>query len=359
MQKLMWTLFITTAVFILSCGGHEPIQRQPVSVKVEVVGGSKGSGGLRYSASIEPDVQVDLAFKVNGYVEEILQVTGADGRSRSVQDGDVIKKGTVLARIRSQEYSDRVAEAQASMTQAKADYDRALNLYENQSISKADYDASYARYTSAQARYRQAAADLADCQLRAPMDGVILKRTIENGALVGPASGGAFVIADVRNVKAVFGVTDLAVSTMKMGASQAIATEAFPGTEFTGTITRIASFADPVSRVFEVECTIPNKDNRLKPGMIASLKTATEIPAIQAVFIPLNAVVRPKNSTTGYAVYVVKENGESLVSREQIVELGDVMGNMIAVEKGLGGGEQVVIAGATMLADSQEVIIIP
>jgi multidrug efflux system membrane fusion protein len=245
-----------------------------------------GENGLRYSANIKPDVQVDLAFKASGYVEEIFQVAGVDSRRRNVQEGDFIKKGTVMARVRANEYRDRVAEAQAALTKAKSDFDRAAKLFENQSVSKADYDAAYAGYTSAQA--------LRDCALQAPMDGYVLRRNVEVGTLAALGMPG-FVLADTRAVKAVFGVPDMIVGQMKMGDYQTVTTEAIPGVDFRGRISRIAPSADPNSRVFEVECTIPNPDNRLKAGMIAALKIAAQASSPSAMLLPLNAIVRPRN----------------------------------------------------------------
>jgi multidrug efflux system membrane fusion protein len=345
-------------ILIIACSKPQEHVAQPTPVTVWTVVNTAGENGLRYSANIKPDVQVDLAFKAGGYVEEIFQVTGVDGRRRNVQEGDFIKKGTVLARVRDNEYRDRVAEAQAALTKAKSDFDRAAKLFENQSVSKADYDAAYAGYTSAQARYDQAAQALRDCALQAPMDGYVLRRNIEVGTLAALGMPG-FVLADTRAVKAVFGVPDMIVGQMKMGDYQTVATEAIPGVDFHGRITRIAPSADPNSRVFEVECTIPNPDNRLKAGMIAALKIAAQASSPSAMLLPLNAIVRPRNDPKGYAVFVVEEQNGKQISRERKVSLGDVVGNAIAVNAGLQGGEKVIVRGATLVVDSQEVRIIP
>ncbi|MGH7496110.1 MAG: efflux RND transporter periplasmic adaptor subunit [bacterium] len=300
------SLVMLTLLAIIACGKHEEIVTPPTPVKVQVVAGSAANGGLRYSANVAPDVQVELAFKVSGYIDNILQVRGADGRMRNVQDGDFIKRGTVLAHVRDNEYRDRVADAQASLTQAKADYERAAKLYETKSASKADYDGAYARLSSSQARYAQAAQSLDDCALRAPMDGFVLRRSIEVGNLAGPGGLG-FILADTRSVKVVFGVPDVLVEQMKMGDFQNVTTEALPGAEFRGRITRVAPSADPSSRVFEIECTVPNPENRLKVGMIAALQVSTSALPNPEMLVPLNAIIRPVDDPQGYAVFVVED----------------------------------------------------
>ncbi len=349
---------VIALISITACSKPQEHVAPPTPVTVWTVANTADASGLRYSANIKPDVQVDLAFKVNGYIDEIFQMAGADGRRRNVQEGDFIRKGTVLARVKDTEYRDRVTEAQAALTKAKSDFDRTAKLFENQSVSKVDYDAAYAGYTSAQARYDQAAQALRDCALHAPMDGYVLKRNIEVGTLVAPGMPG-FVLADTRAVKAVFGVPDMIVGQMKMGDYQTVTTEAIPGVDFRGRLTRIAPSADPNSRVFEVECTIPNPDNRLKAGMIAALKVATQTASPAAMLLPLNAIVRPRNDPKGYAVFVVEEQNGKSIARERKINLSNVVGNSIAVSAGLLGGEKVIVRGATLVVDSQEVRIIP
>jgi multidrug efflux system membrane fusion protein len=355
---IRWAVLAST---LAACKGHDsPPPRAPLPVTVEEVAATSGAGGLRYSASITPDVQVDAAFKVSGYVEQILQVRGVDGRTRNVQDGDFVRRGTVLARIREREYRDALIGAQAALTKSKADFERTSQLYENRSVSKADYDAAYAKFQADQAQHDQAGQSLADCSLRAPLDGYVLKRSIEIGSLVAPGTP-AVSMGDVRSVKVVFGVPDVLVSSMHPGADQVVAVEAVPGTQFRGKITRVAPSADASSRVFEVEVTLPNRDGALKSGMIASLEVAPGATPADAAgrLVPLNAVVRPPGNSEGYAVFVVEQAAGRPIARLRRVSLGDVNGNLIQVRTGLQGGERVIVRGATLAVDSQDVRIIP
>jgi RND family efflux transporter MFP subunit len=356
-RTLLSSIALLTTV---SACGHEAAKAPALPVTVHTVSGGGAGGGVRYSASIRPDVQVDVAFKVSGYVEDIAQVRGADGRMRNLQDGDYVRRGTMLARIRDREYRDAVAQTEAGLTQAKADFDRVSQMFENRSASKADYDAAYAKYQANQAQHDQATQSLADCTLRTPLDGYVLRRSVEVGTLVAQGTAG-FQVGDLRAVKVVYGVPDVLVGTMKLGALQSVSAEAVPGPPLRGRITRVAPSADASSRVFEVEVTIPNADGRLKPGMIASLQvagTATQT-ASAGTLVPLNAVIRPPGDPTGYAVFVVDDLQGQPAARLRRVELGDVSGNFIRVTSGLAGGERVIIRGATLAVDSQTIRIIP
>jgi RND family efflux transporter MFP subunit len=341
-----------------ACGSREPPQPPPLPVTAYAVTGTTAGGQVRYSASIRADVQVDVAFRVAGYVESILQVRGADGRMRNVQDGDFVQEGTALAQLRTTEYRDQVAEANANVTQARAEFDRIALLFENRSASRSDYDAASTRVAATRARYDQAAIALADATLRAPMSGTVLNRSIEVGSLVGVGAPG-FTLADTRQVKAVFGVTDILVAGLRIGTPQAVTAEAVPGVVFHGRITRVSPAADPGSRVFEAEVTIPNPDGRLRPGMIAAIEIAAADAAAAVMVVPLNAIVRPPGESSGYAVYVIEGDGEVGMARLRRVELGDVTGNMIGITAGLAGGDRVILRGATLVSDSQAVRIIP
>ncbi|HEY7481247.1 MAG TPA: efflux RND transporter periplasmic adaptor subunit [Gemmatimonadales bacterium] len=341
---------------LAACGGEELPPAPPLPVTVSVVGAAEGANEARYGGAIKADASVDVAFKMSGVVDRITQVAGADGRTRTIQDGDRVRRGQVLAQLRQAEFRDQLSDAEAGLQQAEADYERASQLYENRSVSKAEYDAAYAKYTAGRARQSQAAISLADATLRSPIDGVILKRAVEVGSLAGP-SAPAFTVADTRIVKVVFGVPDVVVADLKLGERLAIQAEAIPGEVLQGRITRISPSADPNSRVFEVEAALPNPDGRMKVGMLATLRLGDGAPDA-GVFVPLASVVRPAGDSTGYAVYVVADSAQPRAKLRRVT-LGDVSGNQIAVREGLAQGERVIVRGATIVGDGQTVRVMP
>lgn len=354
------TCWIAAAMLagVVGCGGDGPPPNPPLPVTVAAVGGTPGDvGETRYSGAIKADASVDIAFKMSGVVEQITQVRGADGRMRDLQDGDVVRRGQVLARLRQNEFRDQMSDAEASLRQARADYERASQLYENRSMSKAEYDAAYARYTASVARQSQAAISLGDATLRAPLNGVIIKRTIEVGSLAGPSTP-AFTVADTRMVKVVFGVPDIIVGELKPGGRLTIQAEATPGAMLEGRITRISPSADPNSRVFEVEAALPNPEGKFKVGMLATLSLGKPA-ATSSIYVPLAAVVRPAGDSDGYALYTLKDSAGRQVARLTRVRLGDVSGNLIAVQQGLAPGSRVIVRGATIVADGQPVQVMP
>src|SRR5260370_26521875 len=143
-------------------------------------------------------------------------------------------------------------------------------------MTRPDYDAARAAFASAEAKVAGARAQLEaaelsfrDATLVAPTDAVVLSRSIEVGTLAN-AGTVAFVLADLTRVKAVFAVPDSLVQRAKTGASLSVTSDAFGNVEFPGRISALAPSADPQSRVFSVDVTIPNPRRQLTPGMVAN-----------------------------------------------------------------------------------------
>ena len=359
-------------LLLAGCERQESYETPLRPVRVATVTERSLKDALRYSANIAPYSQVNLAFQAGGYIKSIQQKKGADGRRRNLQQGDDVSPNTVLARVDPGTYQQKVREAQAqlasalaSLKKAQQDFARAEALYASQSLTKPDYDSAVQELGVAQAQVDGARAQLKDaninlgyCDLKAPGPGVILQRNIEVGDLVGIGAVG-FVLSDVTSVKAVFGVPGLILKDLKMGEPLAVVTESIPNTPFEGKITAISPAANTQVRVFEVELTIPNPQNRLKPGMIASLDLGSRAPLPALMMIPIAAVVSSQSDPDGYAVYVVQDQGGNQVARLRDVGLGQVAGNMIAVTHGVALGERVIVTGASMVADGEKVRVIP
>lgn len=378
-------LALGALALVAGCRASAPAPPAPQAVKVAVVERAVAASARRYSAHIEPASRVDLAFKASGYVESIAKVPGVDGVPRTLQEGDFVEAGREVASLRRTDYAQKVAEAEAALAQAKAGADQALldegraaKLAERNSIAAAELDGARTKLASAnavlagaKARVDGAKTALGDTSLRAPMAGVIVKRSVEIGSLAAPGTI-AFSIADVRSVKAVFGVPDTDLARVHLGAAQSVTSDALVGLELRGRITRIAPSADPKSRVFEAEVLIPNADDRLKIGMVVALSlgdgeaprgVATPASKPDTPLVPLSAIVRPAPGSSSFAVFVVDDAPGGApgkgVAHARIVELGEYLGRVIPVRSGLVGGERIVVQGAGLLSEGESVEVVP
>jgi RND family efflux transporter MFP subunit len=348
----------TTAIALLAltlaaCAQQQISEPVPTAVELASVREISSGNATRYSATVEPDAQVAVAFRISGYVEAV-----------AVEEGDRVTKGTVLARIRRSDYAEKLgqasasqAEAQAALAQAKSDLDRAKALFAANALTKPELDAAIASVEVNEARLNrgraaagEASLALNDTALVAPIDGIILRRNIETGDLGAPGAV-AFVLAETQTVKVTFGAPDTMVRAFAVGHSIDVTTESMPDRTYRGTVARIAPAADPKTRNFDVELHIDNKSNDLKPGIVASIEMDPGTAPLLA--IPLDAVIRPKSSES-YAVYVV-DDGKAKAKR---VELGDPMGNLVALRAGLVKGEAVIVSGPALLVEGQPLRVV-
>jgi RND family efflux transporter MFP subunit len=362
---------LLTIPYLLAGCGKDGNQKTVTPVRVEKVAIQDENSPLRYTATVNPYSQVNLDFKVDGYVREIWQVQGADGRMRDIQEGDYVTKDMPLALVDPTEYLAKVVEAKSQLTEAQATlqkdteaYKRAQILYSEKSMIAPEYDKAVKNYKVSNAQVKAAEANLIEaeqnlsyCTLRPPSNGVLLKRNIEVGTLVRPGSEG-FVLADVSAVKVLFSVPDIVLGDVSLGEEMEVTTKSIIDTIFLGRITEIAPAANTRSRVFNVEITIQNPENLLKPGMIASLNVFKG-DSVKPVFVaPLSSIVRSVNGQDGYAVFTVEESGGKTITERRDVKLGNIYGNRIAVIEGLQEGEKVITMGAQQVRSGQEVNII-
>jgi len=361
---------VSVALVLGGCNHESQIPSQPPkAVRLATVAASRmRAETLRYSASILPYAQVDLMFRSSGYVTNISQVRGADGRTRDIGTGDYVEQGLTLAHIRREDLQNQVAQAQAQVDQAAAqhnkadqDFQRAKALYSTQSLTKPDFDHSEEAFTATQAAMDNAKAALlqaqlllGDADLKAPFSGYILSRNIDLGSLVSPASS-AFTIADIGRVKATFGAPDYVLREIRLGQELTIQTENDAAT-LKGRITSISPSADTRNRIFAIEVTVNNRDHHLKPGMIASVALG-EVPH-SSISVPLSAIVPFPSEPEHFAVMVAQDRGGTVIATLRKIQLGATQDNSVAVE-GVQPGERVVSVGAQLLRDGDSIQVIP
>jgi HlyD family secretion protein len=384
-------LLIIASILTVACASHDSSADalSPKAVRLASVESSPHAESTAYSAVIAPNAQVDLAFRVSGYVVDIHRTKGADGRTRALEPGATVARGLVLARVRATDYQAVVdkargardessagvaaadaglAEAQAGLTQAESDFGRLAILWQQESITKPAYDASKARLDAARAKVDAAIAAVAaakqratttaaqlqeadialdDTQLRAPFDAVLLERRVDVGTLVAPATP-AFTVADLGLVKARFNVPDTALQLFRAGQLLPLTVDAFANERFEGHVLSVAPAADPKARSFEVVVAIDNPTRKLRSGMIASIRVAGETAERQQLRIPIDALVH--DPVRGqYVVYTLEEKEGRSIAKAIPIRPGPLLGNQVSVMEGLTPGQRIVASGANLL----------
>lgn len=227
--------------------------------------------------------------------------------------------------------------------------------------SQAAIESARSDRTSAEARQRVAEANLAQaqtlldyCQIRAPYDGVITRRSIDTGHYVQPPSGGGgmplAVVCHADVVRILVDVPEMDAALVDIGDKATVQLQAAGVPDVQGTVTRTGWDLDTTNRSLRVEIDVPNADRRLRPGMYATASILLDERA-DVLTLPATAIVRQG----GQAYCCLVEGGKI---RRAEVKLGLRSGADFEILSGLSGAETVVLLRAEALKDGQAVEMI-
>jgi RND family efflux transporter MFP subunit len=276
-------------------------------------------------------------------------VVGEGGQVSRVfaDEGDWVQQGQVLVSVERSVQVQQIASLQAQIGVSRADLrlaqselDRAMQLVERGFISKADIDRKTATRDSARARVGVAEAQIREMQartarldIRAPVGGFILERTVEPGQTVSSGSGVLFRMAQGGEMELQAQLSEADLATVSEGVAATV-TPVGGERAFTGRIWQIAPIINAQTRQGMARIALPF-DRALKPGGFASVEI--QAGAITAPVLPESAV---QNDKDGSFVYVVLKDNK--VERRP-VKTGVVTQSGLAIVEGLDGTERVVL----------------
>jgi membrane fusion protein (multidrug efflux system) len=272
--------------------------------------------------------------------------------------GAWVKAGSILLQqdISSEEAQLKAAEAEAALT--KVNFERLRLLVETNAVSKAAYDDGEAKHKQAMAQADTIRATIAKKTIRAPFSGRLGIRLVNLGQIL--KEGEPIVSLQAMDPIFVnFMLPQQDLARVQSGLPVRITSDALPGRTMTGKITAINPQADNATRNVRVQATATNKEERLHPGMFATV--AVVLPGKnQVLTIPATAVLP---APYGDSVFVVEEQkdektGKSgLAVRQQFVRLGERRGDFVAIVSGLEAKATVVSSGVFKLRNGQSVVV--
>lgn len=309
--------------------------------------------------------QVDVVGELQG-IEEIRVFSLVPDRIRTltVDEGDTVRKGEVLATIWSEAQAEGVNQAEAALEAALANRDaskdnvlRMRTLFQSHSITASQLEGAEAQYRAAEAQVRQATAAVASAGvskrntiIRAPTSGVVSAVTLREGDL----ASGAPILTIVRpeRLKAVLRVPERYFLGMEPGMAVAISPLARPEQVVNGKITIKGSVVDRTSRTGLVEIHLDNKDGALIAG--SAVRATIELSRRDGVIlIPAEAAILSVDTSRTGAAQVFIQDGDKAKARA--VKIGVRQGDDIEIVEGLSVGEPVVVRGAGFLRDGNPI----
>lgn len=354
------------AMAALAWAGYALLYDRPVSVAVATVAPVQPSQAfslLQATGYVVPQTKADVATKATGRLEKL-----------EVDEGSRVRKDQILARLdnrdllaQREEAAQQVRIARTQLRRARAELreatlalDRARALIGRNFVSREYHDAAVARHAKAEAevaaaeagiRAAEAAYRVAEVQveytlIRAPFDGVVLKKFADVGDVVAPfaaatqSKGAVVSMADLSTLEVEADVSEANLSQVKLGQPCEIQLDALPAIRYRGEVRRIMPTVDKTKATVLVKVAFLDRDERILPDMSAKVAFLSRSLS-EAQRVPVTAVSRRALRRRGANLVVFRIEGER--ARETPVEVGQELGDWAEVRAGLALGDRVVL----------------
>lgn len=317
---------------------------------VRRVGAGESGALLSASGYILPDRKAEVSSKVFGRLDWL-----------GVDVGSSVKKDQVIARLANADVAAQVEEAKAALKEAEREFERWTRIVESGTEPRERLDKAATTLDLVRARLKQVEAAFEYTQIRAPFDGLVVRRLAQVGETVGPpagqggatAGGGAIcTLLDRASLEMVADVNETQISKIAAGQPAEVTLDARPDRKYRGEVRQIVPTADRQKGIVQVKVRLLDPDEALLPELSARaafLRAGTAAGGARKVLAPKGAVRERGGRPT---VYVI-EGGKL---RATAVETGAEGEDGTEIRSGLSGGEEVV-TGGTVVEDGLQVRI--
>ena len=260
---------------------HFFFREKPAIIVIQKQKVEKGDVTTEVTAtgSVQPVDEIEVGTQVSGLVSKIY-----------VDYNSLVKKGELIAELDKTNLQENVINAQANynaslneVTYYQQNYDRKKSMYENQIISKADFEQAYYQLHNAKAAVtqrltmlNQAKTNLGYANIYAPIDGIILSKEVEVGQTVAASISAPtlFKIAkDIKKMQVEANVDEADIGQVKLGQRVTFTVDAYPLEEFQGKVSQVRLSPTTTSNVvtYTVIIEADNSEEKLKPGLTATI----------------------------------------------------------------------------------------
>ena len=301
---------------------------------------------LELQGNVETKQNILVYPEMPGILEEVL-----------VKEGQAVKKGDVLARIKDGGLSQQLSQLKTQTELARTTFERQKRLWNQKIGSEMQYLQAKAQFEAQTKSVEQLNTQIEKTIILAPFDGVIDDVFKEAGTVVAPGQGSeVFRIVNLSNMYITSEVPERYIASVTKNKNVKIA---FPvlGLSVNSTIRQVASFINPSNRSFKIEVPVVNKTGNIKPNLTARLQI-NDYTNNKAILIPQSII--SENANGEQFVYVVKNKkaNKEAVAHRVVIKTGKTQGDVIEVLANLPAGTEVVQEGARSVNNGQTVRVI-
>ncbi len=314
----------------------EAVERVPVEVTVLKTG--EISSSILLSSNLETEKMAEVYSRVQGIVEKI-----------RAEEGDLVRKGQVLAELEDEEYRLAAEKAEVKLQQQMSAFTRSKEMFEKNLLSKEEFEQARFNRDAAKIELKQAELNLQYTRITAPISGVIGERLLRVGDRIQPTDK-LFTVVNTEEIIAVVYVPEKEIGRIHKGQAAFITSDHLQGREFKGIVKRVSPVVDPSSGTFKVTIGIGNSGRKLRPGMFVNVHIITETRR-NAVLVPKTAVVYENENLN---VFVVRDSTAKKIVLKRGFETADMVESLAELQ----AGDRVIVVGQAGLKDNTPVRII-
>lgn len=336
-----------TALILGGCGDDSTSVKTPEPpkiVKTMTVGDKAAQKPRQYPGTVKANETVDLAFQVAGQVIEF-----------PLNEGQEIELNALVAQLDKRDYENALNVNKAELDRTLAQYNRAKELVESGTIAEAKYEEAKAAYQVAQGKYKIALKALEDTRLVAPFAGRVAEKFVNNFQNV-VAKEAIISLQAIDHIDIVLNIPEedmvFADKGKKQPGKDVVVFATLPDREFEVELKEYSTQADPDTQTFRVVLTMQApSDVNILPGMTATFILRSRLRGEDEVFtVPSQSVLTDADGRN--FVWLVTQE---MTVAKQIVSIGELTAGNVQVLKGLSSGDQIVIAGASLLSEGMRV----
>ena len=340
MKKIfLKSMFAIAAVTLVSCGSKKAVKESAEEVvvlpkiEVQAVNSRMVSQEATFTGTVEAKVVNNIAPQQPLRIKEI-----------RYDVGDHVQKGALLVKLD----NSSLVQAKAQLENAKVEYERTNELYEFGGASKSEWDARRLQLEVAQTAYNNL---VENTTLISPISGIVTARNYDKGDMY--AGQPVLVIEQIKPVKIMINVSEPFFGKIKKGMPVYITLDAYGDEVFKGKVARVYPTINQATHTFQIEISIPNSNERVRPGMFA--RVTLPYGKKNNVVIPDRAVQKLMGSGDRY-VFVY--NPADSTVRYSKVELGRRLDTEFEVYSGVKSGEMVVTMGHMGITNGSKVELV-
>jgi RND family efflux transporter MFP subunit len=347
-MKKLFLMLLSVVLVCSSCqeqatktggGQNKEQQKAPTRVKTQVVSPGMLDNAQTYVGIVEEREATAVSFTGMGVVKQVF-----------VSEGQSVSKGQVLAKMDSEQARNMLMGAMAQMTQANDAYERYKMLHDAGSLPEVNWVEIQSKVAQAKSQLDVAKKNLADCQLLAPVGGIIGKKLVKAGETAMPSQA-VVSILDISSVKVKVAVPEAEIGGINANTPTSIRVEAIDGSYQGGKIEKGVQ-ADALTHTYDIRINVANGNRKLLPGMVASVRFISDgSQAIGSKMIPITAVQR--NTDGKMFVWTVTKDS---TAHRTMVTIGQTQGNYVGVDEGLTIGDRLVTEGYQKLSEGTRVV---